>query len=141
MWLISNKGKTTKWLGQIISSAGLSDSVAKTVKDEEGKIRGACLEIGIIINDLRAQDLGGMETALMLWGTCCVPSFLHGAGTWLEINKPTVQFNSVWVPLLSFTGWTRVAMFCTFVGQPDARYGLKNLDTEGSASITHQKSG
>ena len=78
-----------KWLGQIISSIGLSDSVAKTVEDKEGKIRGACLEIGIIIDDWRARDLGGMETALMLWETCCVPSLLHGAGTlgWTNPNK------------------------------------------------------
>ena len=45
-----------KWLGQIISSIGLSDSVAETVEDKEGKIRGACLEIGIIIDDWRARD-------------------------------------------------------------------------------------
>ena len=78
-----------KWLGQIISSSGLADSVAKTVEDKQGKIRGACLEICIIINDWRARNLGGMETALMLWETCCVPSLLHGAGTWVEINKAT----------------------------------------------------
>ena len=85
-----------KWLGQIISSLGLSDSVAKTVEDKEGKIRGACLEISIIIDDWRARDLGGMETALMLWETCCVPSLLHGAGTWLEINKATEKrLNSI----------------------------------------------
>ena len=66
------------------------------MEDKEGKIRGACLEIGIIINDWRAQDLGGMETALMLWETCCVPSLLHGAGTWLEINKTTEKrLNSI----------------------------------------------
>ena len=40
-----------KWLGQIISSMGLADSVAKTVLSEEGKIREACLEIAVIIND------------------------------------------------------------------------------------------
>ena len=85
-----------KWLGQMISSAGLADSVAKTVAEKESKIRGACLEIGIIINDWRARDLGGMETALMLWETCCVPSLLHGAGTWTEISKATEKrLNSV----------------------------------------------
>ena len=77
------------WLGQTISSAGLADSVARTVSNKEGKIRGAGLEIGIIINDWRARDLGGMDTALMLWETCCVPSLLHGAGTWVEISKAT----------------------------------------------------
>ena len=55
-----------KWLGQIISSAGLTASVAKTVATKEGKIKGACLEIAIVVNDWRAQAVGGMETALML---------------------------------------------------------------------------
>ena len=56
-----------KWLGQILSSGGLSESVAATVQDREGKIRGACLEIGQIINDWRSQAVGGMDTALLLW--------------------------------------------------------------------------
>ena len=89
-----------KWLGQIIPSAGLSDLVAKTVEDKEGKIRGACLEIGIIINDWRAQDLGGMETALMLLETCCVPSLLHGAGTYIYFKE--MNNNSL---LVKAAGW------------------------------------
>ena len=41
------------------------------------------------MDDWRAQSLGGMETALMLWETCCVPSMMHEAGTWVEMNKNT----------------------------------------------------
>ena len=55
-----------KWLGQILSSFGLADSVLQTVISREGKIRGACLEIAVIINYWKAERLGGMETALML---------------------------------------------------------------------------
>ena len=62
----------------------------------EGKIRGACLEIAVIINDWRAEILGGMETALMLWEKCCIPSVLHGAGTWVEMNSSTEKrLNSI----------------------------------------------
>ena len=78
-----------KWLGQIISSAGLAASAALTVEAKESKIKGACLEIAVIVNDWRAQTVGGMETALMLWEACCIPSMLHGAGTWVDINKTT----------------------------------------------------
>ena len=78
-----------KWLGQIISSSGLAASVALTVASKESKIRGACLEIAIIVNDWRAQAVGGLETALMLWEACCIPSMLHGAGTWVDINSAT----------------------------------------------------
>ena len=78
-----------KWLGQIISSSGLAESVAQTVASKENKIKGACLEIAIIVNDWRAQVVGGFETALMLWEACCIPSMLHGAGTWVQINTAT----------------------------------------------------
>ena len=79
-----------KWLGQYISASGLSDCVAQTVQAREGKIRGACLEIANIVNDWRSHAVGGMETALILWERCCIPSLLHGAGTWMEISKETV---------------------------------------------------
>ena len=55
----------------------------------EGKICGASLEIAVIINDWRAKVLEGLETALMLWETCCVPSLLHGASTWVEMSSET----------------------------------------------------
>jgi hypothetical protein len=30
-----------------------------------------------------------METALLMWEACCVPSLIHGAGTWVEITPAT----------------------------------------------------
>ena len=78
-----------KWLGQILSSGGLAESVAATVQSREGKIRGACLEIAQIVNDWRAHTVGGMETGLLLWEACCVPSLLSGAGSWTDITKAT----------------------------------------------------
>jgi hypothetical protein len=59
------------------------------VAAREGKIRGACLEIAQIVNDWRAKAVGGLDTALMLWESCCVPSLLHGAGTWVEMKAAT----------------------------------------------------
>ena len=78
-----------KWLGQIFSTEGLAESAAETVNAREGKIRGACLEITSIVNDWRAKVVGGMETALVLWELCCLPSLLHGAGTWTNISAAT----------------------------------------------------
>ena len=72
-----------------MSSKGLADCVLSTVLNREGKIRGACLEIAVVVNDWRCKSVGGMETALMLWETCCIPSLLHGAGTWTEIDTKT----------------------------------------------------
>ena len=85
-----------KWLGQIISAKGLADSVARTVASREGKIKGACLEISIVVNDWRSRAVGGMETALMLWQSCVLPSLLHGSGTWTQMSKQTEkQLNSL----------------------------------------------
>ena len=72
-----------------MSSGGLADCVTETVNSKLGKIRGASLEIALVVNDWRARQVGGMETALMLWESCCIPSLLHGAGTWMEISSAT----------------------------------------------------
>ena len=63
--------------------------MAQTVEKKEGKIKAACREIANIVNDWRARAVGGMEAALQLWEACCVPSLLHGAGTWVEMTKAT----------------------------------------------------
>ena len=78
-----------KWLGQIISSAGLSDCVERTVTARSGKIKAACLEIAQVVNDWRAEVVGGMETAILLWEACCISSLLHGAGTWTDMSGVT----------------------------------------------------
>ena len=56
VWRLSDKKKTIdyKWLGQIIFSLGLAASVSRTVASKETKIKGACLEIAVIVNDWRA---------------------------------------------------------------------------------------
>ena len=37
-----------------------------------------------------------METALLLWEACCIPSLLHGAGMWVEMSRETErQLNSL----------------------------------------------
>ena len=46
-----------------------------------------------------------METALVLWESCCVSSLLHGAGTWTEISPSTIrQLNKIqsWYFKLAF---------------------------------------
>ena len=76
-----------KWLGQILSSDGLAGSVAETVAAHEGKIRGACLEIAAVVNDWRARAVAGLESALFLWESVCVPSFIHGAAQLNECSR------------------------------------------------------
>ena len=77
-----------KWLGQILSTNGLADSVAATVAAREDKILAGGREIGQIIGDWRAHLVGGMDTALFLWESCCVPSMLNWE-EWTQISAST----------------------------------------------------
>ena len=80
-----------KWLGQQMASGGLGESVAATVAAREAKVRGAAMEITSIVKDWRTRAVGGMETALILWEACIVPTLLHGAGTWTNMTARTVD--------------------------------------------------
>ena len=81
--LETKETQVEKWLGQFISAAGLADSVIQTVVARFGKIKATCFEIVQIVNDWRTEAVGGMESALMLWKACCIPSLLHGSGSWM----------------------------------------------------------
>ena len=80
-----------KWLGQYLSSKGLADSVLKTIEAKEPKIKAAGLEIAAIIQDWRSQVVGGIDSALLMWEACCIPSLLTGAGTWVNITPAAEQ--------------------------------------------------
>jgi hypothetical protein len=86
-----NVKEADKWLGQQLSAGGLAESVATTVEVREAKIRGAALEIANIVNDWRSEASGGMNTALLLWEACIIPSLLQGASTWMEISAKTLK--------------------------------------------------
>ena len=79
--VLPNMKSNKKIGGTIIILCGLSDSdrVVKSVNAREPKIMAACLEIAPVITDLIVKEVGGMETALMLCKSCCIPSMVHGA--------------------------------------------------------------
>ena len=83
-------------MGQYISAQGLAASVDKTVEVREGKIKAAGREISAIVEDSRSSAAGGLETALLLWQACCLPSLLAGCATWVEMTKATEKrLNSI----------------------------------------------
>ena len=73
--------ESDKWLGYYLHSDGLAESVMMTIKQREGKVKGAALEIADIVDDWRAKTVGGFTTGLFLWESCCVPSLLYIAGS------------------------------------------------------------
>ena len=80
-----------KWLGDYFHSGGLGESCMETIRQREGKIKGAALEIAVIVDDWRAQVVGGFESGLILWESCCIPFLLHNCGTWVELPATTVK--------------------------------------------------
>ena len=79
--------KCDKWLGDYLHSDGLPESVTETIRQREGKVKGAALEIAEIVDDCRARTVGGFTTGLFLWESCCIPSLLYNAGSWLNMSK------------------------------------------------------
>ena len=124
--IVIHPKENVKWLGQILSSDGLAASVADTVKDQEGKIRGANLEIIQIVTDWRSQVVGGMETALVLWESCCVSSLLH-AWSWdmdrhICHNNTEIKPNSEFFFKNGLTAWTGGTTSFTIMGHSYFRY-------------------
>ena len=80
-----------KWLGDLFHQDGLAASVLATVKDREAKIKGACYEVAAIIEDWRAQCLGGFRCALDLFQLAIIPSVLYNSETWVQIPAEAVE--------------------------------------------------
>ena len=84
-----------KYLGQIFQS-DLSTSALATVKDRQGKLKGAAIEIKSIIEDYQMQAMGGLVAAWELWERALIPSLLSGAGTWLgDIGQAVKLANEI----------------------------------------------
>ena len=80
-----------KYLGDILSSLGLSASVRATVRDRTAKVKGSIYELRAVVEDVRMQAAGGFEAAIDLYESCIVPSLMANCSTWVEINKKTEE--------------------------------------------------
>ena len=85
-----NIKSSEKYLGQTIQS-NLSVSAFETVKQREGKLKGAAMEVKAIIEDYEMKAIGGLAAAWELWERALLPSLLSGAGTWLGKIDNTVK--------------------------------------------------
>ena len=82
----TNEKFQEKWLGdQFCGSQGLVDSVLATIEDRLGKTKAGSMEIVQIIEDWRAQQTGGILSAIKLYKACILPKLLYNAGTWTEL--------------------------------------------------------
>ena len=80
-----------KYLGDILDSQGLAESVEATVKDRNAKVKGSLYELRALVEDVRMQAVGGLGAAIDLYESCIVTSLLANCSTWTEIKKKTEE--------------------------------------------------
>ena len=74
-----------KYLGDLFQSGSdLGASVLSTIRQREGKVRAAIRETAGLVEDFRAEQVGGFMMALDLWN---IPTLLYNAETWTEMGK------------------------------------------------------
>ena len=86
-----NKSSGEKWLGDMLSDAGLMKSVEATVKNRYGRILSAIFEMKSVLEDLRLQMIGGLKCGLDIWEMAIIPSLLNNAGTWTHISGQALE--------------------------------------------------
>ena len=85
-----------KYLGDMISSLGVSDSVRVTINDRHGRIISSIFELSSILEDFRMQTAGGLMSGLNIWRFGLLPSLLANAESWTEIPTDCMQsFESI----------------------------------------------
>ena len=60
---------------------------ALTIEARDAKVKGACYETVAIVEDWRAQVIGGFHSAIDLFELAILPTLLYNAETWIGINK------------------------------------------------------
>ena len=90
--LCGKRMKTTtneKYLGDIISSDGLAESVDATVLKRKGNAVTRILETKAVIEDCRANAIGGLVVGIKIWGLAIIPQLLNNSETWTNIENKT----------------------------------------------------
>ena len=80
-----------KYLGDMISSAGLSESVHSTVLKRKGQVVSSIIEIRAVVDDCRTNIVGGVLTGLDIWELAILPYLLNNSETWTETSKMTFE--------------------------------------------------
>ena len=87
-FMMSRKEKD-KYLGQILHEDGLAASVAATVADRVGKLKGAIFEVRSVVEEFTMQSMAGMMAAKTLLERALLPSLLSGACNWTGVSRRT----------------------------------------------------
>ena len=80
-----------KYLGDMIDSNGLAQSVHATVLKRKGQVVKSIIECRAVIDDFRASTIGGIVTGMEIWELAIIPFLMYNCETWTEIDKSTMD--------------------------------------------------
>ena len=80
-----------KYLGDMLCTAGLSESVHATVIKRKGQVISSILDTKAVIEDCRSNVVGGIVSGLNIWELAILPYLLNNSETWTELSKKTID--------------------------------------------------
>ena len=83
--------RAEKYLGDMISSAGLAESVQATFTKRKGQVVSSILEIKYVVEDCRSTVVRGIVAGIDIWKLAVLPNLLNNSETWTELHKKTVE--------------------------------------------------
>ena len=83
--------KMEKYLGDQISSEGLADSAHATILKRRGQVISCILETIAVVEDCRANVLGGILAGLEIWEIAILPFLLNNCETWTELSQKSID--------------------------------------------------
>ena len=75
------------YLGEVLSSGGLSACNSETISKRIGIAHKTIYEIKSIIEDPRNMKPGGVHTAIQIWEMSVMPALLFSSECWFNLEK------------------------------------------------------
>ena len=82
--------KVLKYLGEFLS-VDLAESVHQTVIKRASIVKQTIYEIRAVIEDTRAEHLGALNIAFMIWKQAILSMLTFNSGTWVSIPRKTFR--------------------------------------------------
>ena len=79
-----------KYLGDVIDSKGLKESVHATILRRKGQTIKSIIEVRAVVDDFRANTTGGIITGTEIWELSIIPFLLYNCETWTDIGKNSI---------------------------------------------------
>ena len=83
--------ETEKYLGDYISSKGLTHGVLTTVKRRKPKVVQSVIETKSVVEDCKMNSLGGLEAGIKIWDIAILPFLLNNCETWVDISRESIK--------------------------------------------------